>query len=214
MSSRTPRKKGAELCLERTSPGTRFPPSDPARPRRHLICCRPARSLRSRASRAARGFSSPVCCPGQRCRRCRAPFGTTPSRACKHARTSPCHRSRSSRHARITRIEDYPWGPTEGELIAFLDKVASDWGGPLDIDQRIPTMANDSRFAHWWARFLRQGATPKALLSLAHANRQIDIRDVLPSVRVPTLILRADADRIIEAGHGRYLAGPFVAQSW
>jgi pimeloyl-ACP methyl ester carboxylesterase/class 3 adenylate cyclase len=110
-------------------------------------------------------------------------------------------------YARITRTEDYPWGPTEGELIAFLDKVASDWGGPLDIDQRIPTMANDNRFAHWWARFLRQGATPKALLSLAHANRQIDIRHVLPSVRVPALILHADADRIIEAGHGRYLAG-------
>jgi pimeloyl-ACP methyl ester carboxylesterase/class 3 adenylate cyclase len=110
-------------------------------------------------------------------------------------------------YARRTRTEDYPWGPTEGELIAFLDKVASDWGGPLDIDQRIPTMANDSRFAHWWARFLRLGATPKAVLNLAHANRQIDIRHVLPSVRVPTLILQADADRIVEPGHGRYLAG-------
>lgn len=110
-------------------------------------------------------------------------------------------------YARITRADNYPWGPTEEQLISFLDKVASDWGGPLDIDQRIPTMANDSRFSHWWARFLRLGATPKALLSLAHANRQIDIRDVLSSVRVPTLVLHADADRIIEPGHGRYLAG-------
>ena len=54
-------------------------------------------------------------------------------------------------------------------------------------------MANDSRFAHWWARFLA-GSNAKALLSLAHANMQIDIRHVLPSVRVPTLILHADAD--------------------
>ncbi|WP_229175860.1 alpha/beta fold hydrolase [Bradyrhizobium ivorense] len=110
-------------------------------------------------------------------------------------------------YARITRAEDYPWGPTERELTAFLDRVANDWGGPLDIEQRIPTMANDSRFARWWARFLRMGATPKTLLGLAHANRQIDIRHVLPSVRVPALILHADADRIIEPGHGRYLAG-------
>ena len=98
-------------------------------------------------------------------------------------------------------------GSNGRKLIAFLDKVASDWGGPLDIDQRIPSMANDSRFAHWWARFLRQGATPKALLSLARANIQIDIRQVLPAVRVPALILHANANRIIEAGHGRYLAG-------
>jgi class 3 adenylate cyclase len=67
-------------------------------------------------------------------------------------------------------------------------------------------MAQDERFREWWARFQRMSASPTAAAKLARMNADIDVRNVLPALRVPTLILHSVNDQTIDVGCGRYLA--------
>jgi len=77
--------------------------------------------------------------------------------------------------------------------------------GPIGLDDRAPSMAHDERFRAWWARHLRLSASPAAFATLSRMNAQIDVRHVLPAIRVPTLILHSVNDRAMDIGHGRYL---------
>ncbi len=108
--------------------------------------------------------------------------------------------------ARRTWAPDYPWGPTEEQRQAFVDQVERDWGGPVGIDLRAPSMAQDERFRQWWARFHRASASPAAAATLLRMNGEIDIRHILPAIRVPTLILHSVNDRMIDIGAARYMA--------
>jgi class 3 adenylate cyclase len=81
-----------------------------------------------------------------------------------------------------------------------------EWGGPVGLDARAPSMAGDKRFRQWWARLLRMSASPAAVTALATMNAEIDIRHILPTIRVPTLILRSVHDRAIDIGGSLYMA--------
>jgi pimeloyl-ACP methyl ester carboxylesterase/DNA-binding winged helix-turn-helix (wHTH) protein len=109
-------------------------------------------------------------------------------------------------YARRLRDEDYPWGPTPEERDAFLDEIVGTWGGPVGIDLRAPSKADDPIFRDWWASYLRMGASPGAAVALTRMNSQIDVRDVLPSIRVPTLVVHRREDRCLLVEEGRYLA--------
>ena len=63
------------------------------------------------------------------------------------------------------------------------------------------------RSASWWSNYLRQGASPGAALTLTQMNAEIDVRDVLPLVRVPTLVVHRTGDRCLLVEEGRYVAG-------
>ena len=56
------------------------------------------------------------------------------------------------------------------------------------------------------AKYLRLGASPSAVITLFRMNREIDVRPILPVVRVPTLVLHRAGDRALNVGQGRYLA--------
>lgn len=109
-------------------------------------------------------------------------------------------------YARRRSCVDYPFGESEETTNRLFRMLQTEWGGPLDIDERAPTLASDMRFSRWWARFLRSGASPTAVQALMQANAEIDIRHILESVRVPTLVMHATRDRIIPIDAGRYLA--------
>jgi len=109
-------------------------------------------------------------------------------------------------YARLTAAPDYPWGLNEQERSAFVDQAVREWGAPIGIDMRAPSMATDERFRQWWARFLRLSASPAAFATLSHMNAQMDIRQVLPAIRVPTLILHSVNDRNLDVRGSRYLA--------
>jgi len=109
-------------------------------------------------------------------------------------------------YARRTRAADYPWAPTDEEREAFCREMLDRWGGPVGIDDRAPTMANDPAFREWWASYLRMGASPAAAVALTRMNAQIDIRHVLPTVRVPTLVLHRTGDRCLRVEEGRFVA--------
>ena len=101
---------------------------------------------------------------------------------------------------------DYPWGPTRESREVFYRQIQEGWGGPIGIDERAPSMATDPAFRAWWATYLRMGASPGAALALTKMNAQIDIRDILPSIRVPTLVLHRRHDRCLKVEEGRYVA--------
>jgi pimeloyl-ACP methyl ester carboxylesterase/DNA-binding winged helix-turn-helix (wHTH) protein len=101
---------------------------------------------------------------------------------------------------------DYPWGPTRDERDAFCRRLLNEWGGPVGIEERAPSLAGDPAFRAWWASYLRMGASPGAVVALTEMNAEIDIRNVLPSVRVPTLVLHRTGDRCLFVEEGRYLA--------
>jgi len=109
--------------------------------------------------------------------------------------------------ARRVRTPDYPWGMTEEEHGRRLEQIRAAWGGPVGVAQRAPSRADDPRFREWWARFLRMSASPSAAVALTSMNAEIDIRHLLPAIRVPTLILHRSGDMVFDIGGSRYMAG-------
>lgn len=109
-------------------------------------------------------------------------------------------------YARLMEAPDYEWGISEPALEARLTRIEREWGGPVGIEMRGPSVAADERVRHWWARFLRMSASATAAVALTRINAEIDIRHVLPTIRVPTLILHSVHDRVVDIGAGRYMA--------
>ncbi len=115
---------------------------------------------------------------------------------------------------------DYPWGARlddEGRE-EWLEGWRKEWGGPYGIETWAPSVADDAQFRQWWAKYLRLGASPSAVINVFRMNESIDVRDILPAVRVPTLVLHRSGDRAVEVEQGRYLAqhipgAKFVEQS-
>lgn len=109
-------------------------------------------------------------------------------------------------YARRLQDDDYPWGPTAEQREHFFKEIREEWGGPVGIEQRAPSLMHDDRFRHWWATYLRNGASPGAALALTKMNAEIDIRPILPTVRVPTLVLHRTGDLCLRVEEGRYIA--------
>lgn len=109
-------------------------------------------------------------------------------------------------YARRLRGEGYPWGPSVAERDAFLEEIRNHWGGPVGLEERAPSVAHDPAFRQWWAAYLRRGASPGAAVALTRMNTEIDIRHVLPTVRVPTLVVHRTGDPCLKVHEGRYLA--------
>jgi pimeloyl-ACP methyl ester carboxylesterase/DNA-binding winged helix-turn-helix (wHTH) protein len=109
-------------------------------------------------------------------------------------------------YARRLRDPEYPWGPTREDRDAFCRTIVEQWGGPVGVEDRAPSRAADPAFREWWASYLRMGASPGAAVALTRMNAEIDIRNVLPTIRVPTLVLHRTGDRCLKIDEGRYLA--------
>lgn len=98
------------------------------------------------------------------------------------------------------------WFSDEPSLQKLFDYIESDWGSGKSLPQFAPSAADDAALMHWWGKFERLGATPGAAIALMKMNSQIDISDVLPSVRVPTLVIHRSEDTLIDVEAGRQLA--------
>jgi DNA-binding winged helix-turn-helix (wHTH) protein/pimeloyl-ACP methyl ester carboxylesterase len=109
-------------------------------------------------------------------------------------------------YARRLRAPDYPYGPTHEQHQAFYEEIQRDWGGPVGLEARAPSRLHDPQFREWWSTYIRMGASPGAALALTRMNADIDVRGVLPSIRVPTLILHRTGDRCLGVEEGRYIA--------
>ncbi len=92
-------------------------------------------------------------------------------------------------YAKRIRDAEYPWGPTMEQREQFFEVMREQWGGPVGIEERAPSVADDPKFRDWWATYLRMGASPGAAVALTQMNAEIDVRNVLPSIRVPSLVI-------------------------
>jgi pimeloyl-ACP methyl ester carboxylesterase len=104
------------------------------------------------------------------------------------------------------RSADYPWGATQEEDDKLIELVRAHWGDAAHL-LRIwaPESQHDPALRAWWARALRLGATPTAAEIWLRMMEEIDLRAVLPSIRVPTVVIHRRGDVIIPVGNARYL---------
>jgi pimeloyl-ACP methyl ester carboxylesterase len=102
--------------------------------------------------------------------------------------------------------QDYPWAPKAGDREQYIEAVERQWGGPAQLDILAPSAKDDAQLSQWWARYLRMSASPGAAAALLKMNTQIDIRPILPTIRVPTLIMHRAGDLDIDVGGSRYMA--------
>ena len=103
--------------------------------------------------------------------------------------------------------EDYPWAPTDDERQKVYDMIDEHWGsGEMDLESLAPSMKDNKQFMDWLARYFRSGASPNAALALTKMNTQIDIRDILPTISVPTLLIYRTHDIDVKIEEGRYIA--------
>lgn len=109
-------------------------------------------------------------------------------------------------YAKRIRDDDYPWGVSPEDREEFFDTMRRDWGQPVGIEERAPSLAADKAFREWWATYLRMGASPGAAVALTKMNAEIDVRSVLPSVRVPTIVIHRKGDLCLKVEEGRFLA--------
>ena len=108
--------------------------------------------------------------------------------------------------ARWTRDDDYPWAPTPEHHARALDELRQHWGEGRDVEYFAPSLAGDAGVAEFWGRFQRQSASPTAAIALTRMATEIDVRDLLPSVGVPAIVLHRIDDQVTHLGCGRYLA--------
>jgi pimeloyl-ACP methyl ester carboxylesterase len=109
-------------------------------------------------------------------------------------------------YAKRIRSEDYPWAPTVEERAREIEETEATWGSPEAFRALAPSKANDPDFQRWIGRYLRQSASPKAAAALLRMNTQIDVRNVLPTIGVPTLLLYRTHDADVHVDEGRYVA--------
>src|SRR5207248_133860 len=94
----------------------------------------------------------------------------------------------------------------EAQLEVFIGKAEKTWGSGGSLAAFAPGMTDKPHFREWWARYERLGASPSAVVSLFRMNALIDVRHILPAVRVPTLVIHRRDDVRVNVAGGRYLA--------
>jgi pimeloyl-ACP methyl ester carboxylesterase len=104
--------------------------------------------------------------------------------------------------------DDYPWAPTAENREEAAAAVESNWGHlrAEDVEYYAPSRVGDEQFVHNLERYLRRAASPGAAAALLRMNSYIDVRGVLPTIRVPTLVLHRAGDHDVDVAEGRYLA--------
>jgi class 3 adenylate cyclase len=108
--------------------------------------------------------------------------------------------------AHYVREDDYPWGIPSESIDKLVSAVKEDWGKGSAIEVVAPSRLADERFRAWYARSTRFGAGPDEIADIIRASLEDDVRRLLPSVSVPTLVLHRQGNRYIHLGAGRYLA--------
>jgi pimeloyl-ACP methyl ester carboxylesterase len=109
-------------------------------------------------------------------------------------------------YAKRLRSQDYQWAPTVEQRTREIEETEATWGSPEAFRALAPSKASDQAFQRWIGRYLRQSASPKAAAALMRMNTQIDVRDVLPTIGVPTLLIYRTDDADVQVDEGRYIA--------
>jgi pimeloyl-ACP methyl ester carboxylesterase/class 3 adenylate cyclase len=107
---------------------------------------------------------------------------------------------------RLVEADDYPCGRPAELTDRFLEQIERGWGQAVSLPLFAPSAVGDERLERWFGRLERLGASPGAAVALTRMAAETDVRHLLPSISVPTLILHRTGDRVVPVKAARYLA--------
>jgi hypothetical protein len=107
--------------------------------------------------------------------------------------------------------DDWPWGEsTREEFEESMATLSERWGRrPASLKVFVPSRGDDPALLDWYLRLKLQSASPAAAEAFMRMAHDIDVRDIAPAIRVPTLILHSTGDRICHVENARFLARTF-----
>src|SRR5262245_38322914 len=108
--------------------------------------------------------------------------------------------------ARFTEAPDFPIGAPREAVGPNLEIAEREAGRGAIVDMFAPSMASDERLRRAWGRYERSASTPGSTRAIVRLIYESDVRDVLPAIRVPTLVIHRRDAIGFSVEHGRYLA--------
>ncbi len=112
-----------------------------------------------------------------------------------------------SASVKLATDDDQPWGMNPAVVERAAQAIEDgDWGQATMLPLIAPSVVDDERIVAWWRRYERMSATPNAAAAMLRANQQIDVRDILPMVRTPTLVLHRTDTVLVDVAAARYFA--------
>ncbi len=110
--------------------------------------------------------------------------------------------------ARTSWAPDYDWALKAEEREDLAERAIATWGveDAEAMSAWAPSMVEDPSLVAWFARMQRLAASPTEARVIARAMIDLDVRDQLPRIRVPTLVMHRPRERVWDARHSRYLA--------
>jgi class 3 adenylate cyclase len=109
-------------------------------------------------------------------------------------------------YSRVIAADDYPQGTAPDRYARLIERVAEHWGEPVAARTFAPSLADDPDFLDWWGKLLRAGSSPRGVQDLLRLYEHTDVRDVLPTIAVPTMIMNRSGDRLTPVAMARYMA--------
>jgi pimeloyl-ACP methyl ester carboxylesterase len=109
--------------------------------------------------------------------------------------------------ARSTAADDYPWGTSVDALIESASElILPHWGEGALVEVSAPSQTDNAETRAFFARLERMSMTPGMLQAIVQMYFDIDVRDAVPSVHVPALVIHRRHDRLVNVRNGRWLA--------
>jgi class 3 adenylate cyclase len=110
--------------------------------------------------------------------------------------------------ARTSWAPDYDWAMTIEDREEMAERSIATWGevDPDAMAAWAPSTVSDPSLVSWFARLQRLAASPTEARVIARAMTDLDVRDRLPRIRVPTLVMHRPAEKVWDVRHSRYLA--------
>lgn len=113
---------------------------------------------------------------------------------------------------------DYPWGSTPERQASSLEEMKRIWGtvelAHRDLMHFAPSVAGDPEIERVWSSWIRFSCTPADYAAYVAMGMEIDIRHVLPTIAVPTLVVHRSGDRVVNIEQGRYNAERIPGARW
>jgi len=101
---------------------------------------------------------------------------------------------------------DYPWGEKPETVEQVVAYMRQNWGMAFSLDEAAPSMADDRAACEWWGAYMRNSASPKTAELITRLSAEIDIREVLPTINAPTLVINRENDRWHSADEARFIS--------
>jgi class 3 adenylate cyclase len=108
--------------------------------------------------------------------------------------------------ARYLEADDYPIGASPDAVDALVEMIATGWGTELLTRLANPSMTDDAEWIRFTSKAIRSSVTPRTAAAQFNFILRNDVRQALPLVQAPTLVLHTRESAFVPIAHGRYLA--------